>query len=74
MNDISQFMLGLAKSPHLQQQFKNDPHGTLTAAGLNNDQIAAVLSRDPSLIQRALGARTPGVAADASDIVIVVVI
>jgi hypothetical protein len=73
--NLSKFMLSMANNPLLQQQFKNDPHGAMTGAGLSSGDIAAVLSKNPSVIQNALSGGVGGAsAAAASDIVVVVVI
>jgi hypothetical protein len=79
MADLAQFMLDMSKNPALQQQFKSDPYATMSAVGLPDQDIAAVLSKNPLTIQKAVGAsiganKLGGTASEASDITVVIVV
>jgi Aromatic-ring-opening dioxygenase LigAB, LigA subunit len=60
--DLSNFLQKLGEDRELQQQYTSDPEGTLRQAGLSDETIQAVLSRDLERIKGVLEKELPGVA------------
>jgi hypothetical protein len=58
--ELSGFLTKLGEDRELQQAYTKDPEGTLRAAGLSEDTIKAVLSRDLSEIKAVLDHELPG--------------
>ena len=52
--ELGQFLRNLSEDPATKAAFKKDPAGTMTAAGLSDEDKQAVLSRDPAKIRAAL--------------------
>jgi hypothetical protein len=59
--ELSSFLTRLHEDPQLQQQYTSDPEGTLRQAGVPDDTIRALLSRDLQAVKRALEQALPGV-------------
>ena len=60
-NELSSFVEKLNEDPGLQDAYVKDPKGTLRQAGLPDDTIQTLLSRDLQSIKRALEQALPGV-------------
>jgi hypothetical protein len=58
---LSNFLTKLSEDPQLQQAYTRDPEGTLRQAGLPEDTIGTLLSRDLQAIKSALERELPGV-------------
>jgi hypothetical protein len=54
-NEFRAFLIKLSKDVSARNEYQADPIGTMKAAGLSETQIIAVLSQDPTRIQRELG-------------------
>lgn len=75
MADLKKFFIDMSKNAQMQQEFKSDPHTVMSKAGLSNENIAAILSKNTSLINKELMGQTGGhAAADAADITVVILI
>jgi len=77
--NFTQFMLNLAKDPNALKAFEANPNGAMTNAGLSQSEITAVTSKNHNAIQSAVtqssaALRRGGAVADASDIVVVVIL
>ena len=59
--ELSSFLTKLNEDPQLQQAYASDPEGTLRQAGVPDDTIKALLSRDLQAVKRALEQALPGV-------------
>ena len=59
--ELSSFLTRLHEDPQLQQAYTKDPEGTLRQAGVPDDTIKALLSRDLQAVKRALEQALPGV-------------
>jgi hypothetical protein len=59
--DLSSFLTKLNEDPQLQEAYAKDPEGTLRQAGVPDDTIRALLSRDLQAVKRALEQALPGV-------------
>jgi hypothetical protein len=70
---LGNFVLNVAQNPGTAQMFKQDPHATMTVAGLSPEEINTVLTGNPVAIQQAL-VRGKVAAGDDPEIVIVVVL
>jgi hypothetical protein len=58
---LSSFLEKLSEDPGLQDAYVKDPEGTLRQAGVPDDTIKTLLSRDLQAIKRALEQALPGV-------------
>jgi hypothetical protein len=58
--ELSSFLTKLGEDPELQQAYTKDPEGTLRSAGLSDETIKAVLSRDLAAIKAVLDRELPG--------------
>lgn len=67
------FLTSVGKDPDLRSAFKTDPHSVMSRAGLQPAEMAAVLSKNPAIIHKAvidsLGQPSP-----AAETVVVVVL
>ena len=59
--ELSSFLTKLSEDPQLQQAYTRDPEGTLRQAGVSEDTIRTLLSRDLGAIKGALERELPGV-------------
>jgi len=59
--ELSSFLTKLSEDPGLQDAYANDPEGTLRQAGLPEDTIQTLLSRDLGAIKGVLDKELPGV-------------
>jgi hypothetical protein len=59
--ELSSFLTKLHEDPALQEAYTNDPEGTLRQAGISDDTIQALLSRDLPQIKGVLDKELPGV-------------
>jgi len=59
--DLASFLHKLSEDPALQQAYTNDPEGALRDAGLSDDTIQIVLSRDLEKIKAVLEHELPGI-------------
>jgi hypothetical protein len=53
---LHKFLKQAAQDPRAWDAFENDPDGAMTAAGLSKSDQAAIKSRKPERIRKALGA------------------
>jgi hypothetical protein len=51
---LASFLTRLSDDPQLQQAYVNDPEGTLRDAGVSDDTIGTILSRDLSRVKAVL--------------------
>jgi Aromatic-ring-opening dioxygenase LigAB, LigA subunit len=51
---ISDFLTNLCDDPQLRESFSQDPSGTMQSAGLSQDSIEVILSRDLNKIKQAI--------------------
>jgi hypothetical protein len=58
---LSSFLEKLSGDPGLQDAYAKDPEGTLRQAGVPDDTIKTLLSRDLQAIKRVLEQALPGV-------------
>jgi hypothetical protein len=58
---LASFLQKLSEDPELQQAYTSDPEGTLRQAGLSDETIQAVLSRDLEQVKGVLEKQAPGV-------------
>jgi len=70
---VGNFVLNLAQNPGAAQMFKQDPHATMTLAGLSPEDVTSVLTGNPAEIQKTV-VRSAVAAGDDPEIVIVVVL
>lgn len=68
--NLADFMLNVAKDPQALAQFQQNPQATMTKAGLTDNEKAAVLSKDPAAIHKAI----LGAGLQASDVTVVVIV
>ena len=59
--ELSSFLQKLSEDRELQEAYVNDPEGTLRQAGLSDETIQAVLSRDLERIKGVLETELPEV-------------
>jgi hypothetical protein len=59
--DLASFLHSLSEDAALQRAYANDPEGTLREAGLSDETIQIVLSRDLEKIKAVLEKELPGV-------------
>jgi hypothetical protein len=52
--ELSSFLQKLSEDRELQQEYMKDPRGTMRQAGLSDNAIEAVMSRDLGTIKSAL--------------------
>lgn len=72
--NLCEFMLKLAEDAEARASFKLDPHAAMTKAELSHEDIAAVLSKNPKVIQKAV-TKSAGIRSNsASDVTVVVII
>jgi hypothetical protein len=60
-SELSSFLTKLNEDPQLQEAYTKDPEGTLRQAGVPDDTIRTLLSRDLQAVKRALEQALPGV-------------
>ena len=58
--ELSSFLTKLSEDRQLQDAYSQDPEGTMRAAGLSDDSIKTLLSRDLGKIKAALEKELPG--------------
>jgi hypothetical protein len=58
---LADFLTKLSDDPQLQEAYTKDPEDTLRQAGVSDDTIKTLLSRDLQAIKRALEQALPGV-------------
>jgi hypothetical protein len=58
--ELSGFLTKLGDDQDLQQRYTKDPEGTMRGAGLSDDTIEAMLSRDLGQIKAVLERELPG--------------
>jgi hypothetical protein len=59
--ELSSFLTKLSEDPQLQQAYTRDPEGTLRQAGVSDETIRTLLSRDLGAIKGALERELSGV-------------
>lgn len=59
--ELSSFLQKLGDDSGLQQAYASDPEGTMQQAGLSDDTIRTVLSRDLEKIKGVLEQELPGI-------------
>lgn len=59
--ELSSFLQKLGDDSGLQQAYASDPEGTMRQAGLSDDTIRTVLSRDLEKIKGVLEQELPGI-------------
>jgi hypothetical protein len=59
--ELSSFLQKLGDDSGLQQAYASDPEGTMRQAGLSDDTIQTVLSRDLEKIKGVLEQELPGI-------------
>ena len=59
--ELSSFLQKLGDDSGLQQAYASDPEGTMRQAGLSDDTIRTVLSRDLEKIKGVLQQELPGI-------------
>jgi hypothetical protein len=59
--ELSSFLQKLSEDSGLQQAYASDPEGTMRQAGLSDDTIGTVLSRDLEKIKGLLEQELPGI-------------
>jgi len=59
--ELSSFLQKLGDDSGLQQAYASDPEGTMRQAGLSDDTIQTVLSRDLEKIKGVLQQELPGI-------------
>jgi hypothetical protein len=57
--ELSSFLTKLSEDPELQQRYMSDPRGTLRDAGVADETIDVLLSRDLGKIKAALERELP---------------
>jgi len=60
-SELSSFLTKLHEDPGLQDAYVRDPEGTLRQAGVPDDTIKTLLSRDLQAVKGALEQALPGV-------------
>ena len=58
--ELSSFLTKLGEDRELQDAYAQDPEGTMREAGLSDDSIETLLSRDLGKIKAALEKELPG--------------
>ena len=58
--ELSSFLTKLSEDRQLQDAYAQDPEGTMREAGLSDDSIETLLSRDLAKIKAALEKELPG--------------
>jgi hypothetical protein len=58
---LAGFLQRLSEDTELQQAYARDPEGTLRQAGLSDETIRAVLSRDLEQVKGVLEKEAPGI-------------
>jgi hypothetical protein len=58
--ELSSFLTKLSEDRQLQHAYTRDPQGTMREAGLSDDTIETLLSRDLQKIKAALEKELPG--------------
>jgi hypothetical protein len=58
--ELSSFLQKLGEDTTLQQAYASDPEGTMRQAGLSDEMIQVVLSRDLEKIKAVLEKEAPG--------------
>jgi hypothetical protein len=57
--ELSSFLTKLSEDQQLQQDYMNDPKGTLRAAGVSDETIEVLLSRDLAKVKAVLDRELP---------------
>jgi len=58
--ELSSFLTALSDDRQLQDAYAQDPDGTMREAGLSDDSISILLSRDLGKVKAALEEELPG--------------
>jgi len=58
--ELSSFLTKLSEDPQLQDAYARDPHGTMREAGLSDDTIETLLSRDLGKVKAVLDKELAG--------------
>jgi len=58
--ELSSFLTALSEDRQLQDAYAQDPDGTMREAGLSDDSISLLLSRDLGKVKAALEEELPG--------------
>ena len=58
--ELSRFLTELSEDPQLQDAYVRDPQGTMREAGLSDDTIQTVLSRDLEKVKAVLDKELAG--------------
>jgi len=58
--ELSSFLTALSEDRQLQDAYAQDPDGTMREAGLSDDSISILLSRDLGKVKAALEKELPG--------------
>ncbi|TMM26787.1 MAG: hypothetical protein E6F97_00845 [Actinobacteria bacterium] len=58
--ELSSFLTALSEDRQLQDAYAQDPDGTMREAGLSDDSISILLSRDLGKVKAALEEELPG--------------
>jgi hypothetical protein len=58
--ELSSFLTKLSEDPQLQDAYARDPQGTMREAGLSDDTIQTVLSRDLEKVKAVLDKELAG--------------
>jgi hypothetical protein len=53
-NELTNFLIELSSDPGARARFQEEPETAMSAAGLSEEQQAAVLSEDPNRIRDAI--------------------
>ena len=59
--ELANFLQKLSEDRELQEAYSRDPEGTLRQAGLSEETIRAVLSRDLEQVKGVLEKEAPGI-------------
>lgn len=71
-NKLYKFLLGLAENPRARASYVKDPYSVMSKAGLSSEQMATLLSKDPSLIRKAMAGSASAEGNDTHIVVVVV--
>jgi len=58
--ELSSFLTALSEDRQLQDAYAQDPDGTMREAGLSDDSISILLSRDLGKVKAAIEKELPG--------------
>jgi hypothetical protein len=71
---FTEFMMSLAQDPQALSAFKARPEAAIKAAGLSAAERAVILSKDPSLIRKALTTDVGRLASESEGVQVIVVV